>query len=241
MALAESWRVLQPGGLILLRVRAHPWLEGEHDTVFNTGRRFQRSDLVTTLVAAGFCLSRVTYANALLSPPIVLLRLLERWGWRTLAKTSLADSPADRLFAAALGLEARWLAYGDFGFGISLYALATKQQSENKGSIHGNHMSDSSPALLVCTVLPTYNERENIGPLIHGILASATTAQLVLVVDDGSPDGTAERVAELAAQHNTPALTKVVLIQRRGEKGLTSAIQRGIDEAINQYEAEIVT
>jgi SAM-dependent methyltransferase len=127
-AISESWRVLQPGGLILLRVSAHPWLEGAHDTAFNTGRRFRRSDLVSGLVAAGFCVNRITYANALLSPPLVLLRLLERWGWLTLPETELADSPANRLLAAALGLEARWLAYGNFGFGISLYALATKQQ-----------------------------------------------------------------------------------------------------------------
>ena len=125
-ALAESWRVLQPGGLLLLRVSAHPWLEGAHDMAFNTGRRFRRSELVAALVARGFCVERVTYANALLSPPLVLLRLLERWGWLNLPETTLADSPANRLFAALLGLEARWLAYGNFGFGISLYTLATK-------------------------------------------------------------------------------------------------------------------
>ncbi|MCB0068025.1 MAG: glycosyltransferase, partial [Caldilineaceae bacterium] len=43
---------------------------------------------------------------------------------------------------------------------------------------------------LVCTVLPTYNERDNIGPLIEGVLASAITPHVVLVVDDNSPDGT---------------------------------------------------
>ena len=102
-------------------------------------------------------------------------------------------------------------------------------------------MSDTVQLPLVCTVLPTYNERENIGPLIEGILVNAITPQLVLVVDDGSPDGTAQRVAELAAQHNQADGLKVVLIQRKGEKGLTSAIQRGIDEAIHTYGAEIVT
>jgi dolichol-phosphate mannosyltransferase len=90
-------------------------------------------------------------------------------------------------------------------------------------------------------VLPTYNERENIEPLIRGVLESAVTPHLVLVVDDNSPDGTAEVVATVAATLNTPTTTNVILVRRVGEKGLTSAIQRGIDEAIHTYGAEIVT
>jgi dolichol-phosphate mannosyltransferase len=94
---------------------------------------------------------------------------------------------------------------------------------------------------LVCTVLPTYNERDNIAPLINGVLASAVMPHLVLVVDDNSPDGTSQVVEAVAAQTNTHDTIKVVLIRRMGEKGLTSAIQRGIDEAINTFRADIVT
>jgi len=93
---------------------------------------------------------------------------------------------------------------------------------------------------LVCTVLPTYNERDNIGLLIDGILASAITPHLVLVVDDNSPDGTWQVVEAAIARHNVTR-TKVALIRRINEKGLTSAIQRGIDEAIQTYQADIVT
>jgi len=93
---------------------------------------------------------------------------------------------------------------------------------------------------LVCTVLPTYNERDNIGLLIDGVLASAITPHLVLVVDDNSPDGTWQVVEAAITRYNT-AGTKVALIRRTTEKGLTSAIQRGIDEAIQTYQADIVT
>jgi dolichol-phosphate mannosyltransferase len=105
---------------------------------------------------------------------------------------------------------------------------------------HTNIMKPLSD-LFVCTVLPTYNERDNIEPLITGVLASAITRHLVLVVDDNSPDGTWQIVEAVAARYNTPTATKVALIRRVGEKGLTSAIQRGIDEAINTYGADIVT
>ncbi|MCX6044096.1 MAG: polyprenol monophosphomannose synthase [Chloroflexi bacterium] len=99
---------------------------------------------------------------------------------------------------------------------------------------------------LVCTVLPTYNERSNIGPLIEGVLASAITPHLVLVVDDNSPDGTWQVVEEVAARYNHAVnhyddTVKVALIRRTNEKGLTSAIQRGIDEAIYTYHAGIIT
>lgn len=96
-------------------------------------------------------------------------------------------------------------------------------------------------APLVCTVLPTYNERANIGPLIEGVLASAITPHLVLVVDDDSPDGTWQVVEKEAAKFNAGGVQRVVLVRRTDEKGLTSAIQRGIDLAIYTFGAEIVT
>ena len=94
---------------------------------------------------------------------------------------------------------------------------------------------------LVCTVLPTYNERDNIRALIERTLDAAVTRHMVLVVDDDSPDGTWQVVDAVAAERNTGDATRVVLVRRVGESGLTSAIQRGIDEAVGRYGADIVT
>ncbi len=102
---------------------------------------------------------------------------------------------------------------------------------------------------LVCTVLPTYNERDNIRPLIERLLAANRPPYLVLVVDDDSPDGTWREVEALAEQYPLPPSRSpeeggrgsVCLVRRIGEKGLTSAIQRGIDEAILHHGAAIVT
>jgi dolichol-phosphate mannosyltransferase len=91
------------------------------------------------------------------------------------------------------------------------------------------------------TVLPTWNERENIGPLIDGILSNARTPHMVLVVDDNSPDGTAQVVAERMAHWNRPGHLRVALERRVGARGLTSAIQRGIDLALHTFAADIVT
>ncbi len=82
---------------------------------------------------------------------------------------------------------------------------------------------------MVSVVLPTYDERDGISELIGEIVAIARAAHLdfeVLVVDDGSPDGTAEHVRE--AFHAEPAVRVHV---RRTERGLATAIWRGIVEA----------
>lgn len=78
----------------------------------------------------------------------------------------------------------------------------------------------------VTVVLPTYNERENIALLIEGILDHVRPAPEIIVVDDDSPDGTWQVVEALALKHPT-----VRLIRRTEERGLTSAISRGIAEA----------
>jgi glycosyltransferase involved in cell wall biosynthesis len=77
----------------------------------------------------------------------------------------------------------------------------------------------------VSVILPTFNERESISDLIFAIQHTLPSPEII-VVDDNSPDGTWQIVRTLAHQH--PA---VRLIHRTSERGLTSAIQRGIDEA----------
>ena len=62
-------------------------------------------------------------------------------------------------------------------------------------------------------MVPTYNERENVQPLIRGILDQGPAVD-VWVADDGSPDGTADAVRQAMAEH--PGRVQLV---ERGEKG----------------------
>jgi dolichol-phosphate mannosyltransferase len=82
-------------------------------------------------------------------------------------------------------------------------------------------------ALRVSIVLPTYNERGNIEPLLAKLLPLLEHFDLeILVVDDDSVDGTAELVRQLA--HEEPRLR---LIRRVGRSGLASAIKEGLLDA----------
>lgn len=57
--------------------------------------------------------------------------------------------------------------------------------------------TDSSEAR-ACVIIPTYNEAENIQPLIETIRSGTDCARVhIVVVDDGSADGTGERVRRM--------------------------------------------
>ena len=82
---------------------------------------------------------------------------------------------------------------------------------------------------MVSVVLPTYNEREGIAEIVAEILGVARRAGLdveVLVIDDASPDGTAAHVETV---FGADAAVRVHV--RHGERGLATAIYRGIREA----------
>ena len=71
-------------------------------------------------------------------------------------------------------------------------------------------------------IIPTYNEAENITILVQTILELAVEHIHVLVVDDNSPDGTADLVEQMAGRDD-----RINLIKRPGKRGLGSAYVTG--------------
>jgi dolichol-phosphate mannosyltransferase len=84
-------------------------------------------------------------------------------------------------------------------------------------------------------IVPTYNERENIGLLVEGILALGTESRII-IVDDNSPDGTGELADELATQHSD-----LRVIHRPGKLGLGTAHIAGMKAALANGAAQIIT
>ncbi|MDE2766345.1 MAG: polyprenol monophosphomannose synthase [Chloroflexota bacterium] len=90
-------------------------------------------------------------------------------------------------------------------------------------------MAGSPPHLSV--VVPTYNERENVAVLVPRILGALHDIECeVIVVDDASPDGTADAVRELARADG-----RVRLLAREGKLGLSSAAFAGAEAARGAY------
>ena len=84
--------------------------------------------------------------------------------------------------------------------------------------------SERGPAWLV---LPTYNEAENIEPLIGAVLEKLPRSARVLVVDDGSPDGTGEIAERLAGEEE-----RVEVLHRPRKEGLGPAYIAGFRRAL---------
>ncbi|MCB0228093.1 MAG: class I SAM-dependent methyltransferase [Anaerolineae bacterium] len=129
LALREIRRVLKPGGWLLLRVSAYPWLLGPHDRAFGTARRYSRVALDTTLVRGGLDPVRMTFANSLLLPVAVVARLAQRRQWLPATAGLAGVGRLNSLLARVLGGEALWLRRQNLGWGLSLYALARRAAS----------------------------------------------------------------------------------------------------------------
>jgi len=79
-------------------------------------------------------------------------------------------------------------------------------------------------------VLPTYNEAENIAAMVRAVLpqlASTGMEHRVLVVDDGSPDGTGQIADGLAAE-----IDEVEVLHRKTKEGIGPAYLAGFDRAL---------
>lgn len=104
-------------------------------------------------------------------------------------------------------------------YNSALYT-AYGQGKENMGP---NTQSKSSRQTRVAVVVPTWNERDNIGVLIPQLAEVLQPYDYqIVVVDDGSPDGTGDVVRE-----HSRADPRVVLVQRAGKAGLASAVLAG--------------
>jgi dolichol-phosphate mannosyltransferase len=82
-------------------------------------------------------------------------------------------------------------------------------------------------------IIPTYKERENIRPLIETVMALPKDFH-ILIVDDNSPDGTAEIVEQMQLYYNTADDTKLHLMKRPGKQGLGTAYIAGFRYAIEK-------
>lgn len=83
-------------------------------------------------------------------------------------------------------------------------------------------------------IIPTYNEKENIEAIINAVLALPIEYN-VLVIDDGSPDGTAAIVKRMQKEHEG----RIFIIERAGKQGLGTAYITGFKWAI-EHKADYI-
>ena len=81
-------------------------------------------------------------------------------------------------------------------------------------------------------IIPTYNEKENISLIVEATFDLPKDFD-VLIVDDNSPDGTAEIVKDLQKNYNA-STTRLHLLERQGKQGLGTAYITGFHYALDK-------
>jgi dolichol-phosphate mannosyltransferase len=83
----------------------------------------------------------------------------------------------------------------------------------------------------ILVIIPTYNEMENIDKIIRQVIMTGASID-ILIIDDNSPDGTAEHVKKMQQEFNN-----IQLIERAGKMGLGTAYVAGFKYALqNGYD-----
>ena len=125
--LAEAFRVLQPGGWLLVTVPAYPWLWSAHDLVLKHRRRYRKAELGQKLLAAGFRLARLVHFFGLFFPLMLPVRIgQKRWGSPEETISYEPWPPLNRLLLALARAEVRLLDHLALPFGTTLVGLAQK-------------------------------------------------------------------------------------------------------------------
>ena len=87
----------------------------------------------------------------------------------------------------------------------------------------------------LCAVVPTYNERENVGRLVEDVRRASIPGLTLLFVDDTSPDGTGDLIRDIASSD-----ASVRLFVRSRKAGIGSAYQDGFREALLSIAPDII-
>jgi SAM-dependent methyltransferase len=123
---------LQPGGLLVLTVPAHPFLFDEMDEIAHHRRRYRRSELERKLLGAGFRVKRLTHFMAPLVLPLVVLRGVGRLVGRRHGPLERRQAEfrvvpvMNEALRAVLALERAVVRVASLPFGSSILALAER-------------------------------------------------------------------------------------------------------------------
>ena len=134
ITLKEIFRVLKPGGIIMVTVPSYRFLWSEHDEALNHKRRYSKKDLKSKITKAGFKIKKLSFTITTFFFPILLYRLLQKLIMRSsFPKTSYVILPdwLNKLFINLLRFEAKVIKYFNLPFGVSLICIAEKSNSQS--------------------------------------------------------------------------------------------------------------
>ena len=127
-AIGEMFRVLKPGGTLIVNVAALESLRGNHSVLSGEVRRYSKRDLRRRLEAAGFRVTHSTYTNFTILPLVAAIRLKQRLSGHVESQDEITipAAPVNAALSGLLAIEAAALRVMNMPIGSSLLAVATK-------------------------------------------------------------------------------------------------------------------
>lgn len=127
-ALSEFFRVLRPGGFLILRVPANKWLRLKHDLFVHTRERYNKEEIEKKLKRAGFVIKKLSFVDSLLLFPAIIKCLLEKLPTSQEPESGIKPLPKliNGLLSNILTLEIRLLSKTDLPFGLGIIAVCQK-------------------------------------------------------------------------------------------------------------------
>lgn len=129
LALKEFFRILKPGGILILRVPAFNFLYSAHDKYVGTRNRYSKRDLMRKLKKIGFKIKKISYINMLLFFPALFKALLDKFNpKKNKSGVSTIVEPINSFLIFLLSLEIFLLKFINLPLGIGVIAVGEKHE-----------------------------------------------------------------------------------------------------------------
>jgi 2-polyprenyl-3-methyl-5-hydroxy-6-metoxy-1,4-benzoquinol methylase len=128
LALQNAFKLLKPGGSLVIEVPAGQYLYDTYDAQLHHFRRYSASGLRSKLTQAGFTVSRKSHLGFLLFPAFAAVKLLNklRGQSKTIVHDQATSTSSSALVAIAMKLEAKLLNLFSLPYGIRLLMTAKR-------------------------------------------------------------------------------------------------------------------
>lgn len=129
-ALKNAFKLLKPGGSLIIEVPAGPYLYGAYDAELHHFRRYSATELKSKLIEVGFRVHRKSHLGFVLYPAFLAVKLLNKWLPSRLRKLVVRDQAASTseswLVSWAMKFESNYLSAFHLPFGIRALAVAIR-------------------------------------------------------------------------------------------------------------------
>lgn len=129
ISMKEFFRVLAPGGRVIIRLPAYDWLSSQHDNAVQTVKRYNSKQIASLLTQSGFLVEHISYANTILFPFALVYRMAGKFSRHGAEKTSdlsIEFKFMNQILKMILQFEAKPVAHIGLPYGLSIFAVGRK-------------------------------------------------------------------------------------------------------------------